>query len=122
MNKTNETTTGAGPTPGPWTAPSAGIWTADGECLIATLGSRECVASRRAYARKHYGDGPNCTRAEMELLRADAALVAAAPELLAALKELERLTVWVGGENPVHDAIEAAKACSAPIVPFSPRR
>jgi hypothetical protein len=41
---------------------------------------------------------------------ANVALVLRAPETLAALKELERLTVWVGGENPVHDAIEAAKA------------
>ena len=88
MSKMNETTTGAGPTPGPWTAPNAGIWTADGECLIATLGNRECVASRRAYARKHYGDGPTSTAAEMRLARADAALLAASPAMLQALQAI----------------------------------
>ena len=39
----------------------------------------------------------------------NATLASSAPELLAALEELERLTVWVGGQSPVHDAIETAK-------------
>lgn len=78
---------GARHTPGPWWAPSAGIWTADGECMIASVGGRYCTASRRAYARKHYGDGPHTTRAEMQLKAADLSLIAASPGLLSALRE-----------------------------------
>ena len=78
-------------TPGPWIATSAGIWTATGECMIASLGGRECTASRRAYARKHLGDSENRNRAEMDACTADAALIAAAPDLLAALIEAKEV-------------------------------
>lgn len=75
-------------TPGPWSAPSAGIWTADGKCLIAELGSRAVVKSRRAYARKYYGDDATHNPAEMALSLADAKLIAAAPALLAACEAI----------------------------------
>lgn len=56
-------------TKGPWIAPSAGIWTEDGKCLIATLGSRSVVASRRKYAKRY---GESAQRVEMALIDADA--------------------------------------------------
>ena len=75
-------------TAGPWKAPSAGIWTADGCCMVAALGGREVTASRREYARRNLGDTETCNRAEMDTLRADLALIAAAPDLLSALQAI----------------------------------
>ena len=75
-------------TPGPGYAPSVGIWTQDGLCQIATVGSREVVRSRRAYAQKHLGDTPTHNPAEMDRMRSDAALIAAAPSLLFTLRAL----------------------------------
>lgn len=59
-------------TPGPWVAPSAGVWTADGSMMVADLGGREVTKSRKRAGRTD--------------VRADARLIAAAPELLEALR------------------------------------
>ncbi len=75
-------------TPGPWVAPSAGIWTKDGECMIAAMGGRDCVASRRRYAREHMGDTEERNAAEMALCRGDAQLIAAAPDMLQSLTKI----------------------------------
>jgi hypothetical protein len=75
-------------TPGPWVAPSAGIWTKDGECMIAAMGGRDCVASRRKYAREHMGDTEERNAAEMAMSRGDAQLIASAPDMLQALTKI----------------------------------
>jgi hypothetical protein len=67
-------------TPGPWHAPSAGIWTADNRTMVASLGSREVVKSGRS-TRVNY----------VEEHLANARLIAAAPELIAALQLLVTL-------------------------------
>lgn len=74
-------------TKGPWFAPSAGVWTADGMMMVASLGGPECVASRREYAQRNLGDKAGVSnKAEMDAMTADLALIAAAPMLLDLLK------------------------------------
>ena len=97
-------------TPGPWTAPSAGIWTADGECLVASLGDRDCVKSRRRYARKYLGDCETSNQRERETRTADCLLIAAAPDLL---EICERMLLRLDLE-PV-DAIFPGSAMREPL-------
>lgn len=74
-------------TKGPWTAPSAGIWAENGCCMIASLGNRDVIASRRKYARAKYGDSIESNKKEMELLKADCQLIASAPDMFQALHD-----------------------------------
>jgi len=73
------------PTPGPWRAPSAGIYGPD-DLLICSLGHEDTV---RAYRAR----GDTCG----ELLMANARLIAAAPELVAAIVAL---LPFVDGKKP----------------------
>ena len=77
--------------PGPWTLSETSMFSLvmSGDNVIATV---NYVST--------WGTLPGADNAR---------LIAAAPDLLAALEELERLSVWLGGSNPVHDAIESAK-------------
>jgi len=109
-------------TPGPWMSPSAGIWTADKSCMIASCGGRDCVASRRAYARRVAGDEPGRTAAEISMMSADLDLIAASPDLLSACKALLSAGIEKGradGTNipaylaqawtAIHEAVEKAE-------------
>ena len=90
-------------TPGPWeVGGKVGLYCDD----VQITSNKEPVAI--AVPRRSY-DIMSLARRSPAELAANARLIAAAPTLLEALEELERLTVWVGGQNPVHDAIESAK-------------
>jgi hypothetical protein len=49
--------------------------------MVASLGNREVIKSRRAYAKSIFGDTPEASREEMALIDADAHLIAASPEM-----------------------------------------
>jgi hypothetical protein len=70
-------------TPGPWIAPNAGVWTADGKMMIAELGSRKVTASRRKNLK-----AAGLAQVEHSLLTNDCRLIASAPDMLSALREV----------------------------------
>ena len=88
-------------TPGPWQ-----VFTANNFTTIQGAVEDHPIRPGRATVASI---GWTKSQSALSNWEANARLIASAPELLAALEELERLTVWVGGQNPVHDAIESAK-------------
>ena len=94
-------------TPGPYVRDGLFILT---QRIENTTGIGELVAKLPEFeSRKFVGESEAEYQARFRRFSATGDLLAAAPTLLEALEELERLTVWVGGQNPVHDAIESAK-------------
>lgn len=93
-------------TPGPWSAPSAGVYGPDG-LLVCTLGTADVV---RAYKKRGYFDGG-------AVIAANARLIAAAPELLAALERLiaQAQRATEADEPTDFGDIDAARAALASV-------
>lgn len=63
-------------TPGPWTAPSAGVWTEDG-IMVASCGSAEIIRTMRKAGRDPMRD-----------VTGNVHLIAAAPDMAEALRDI----------------------------------
>jgi hypothetical protein len=104
MNKTNETTTGAGPTPGPWVAKAHDLGGEVPSWKVYNMPEGQQIAS----VHRWNGEGD----------KANAALIAAAPTMYEALKaivnggNIDHGTYWVvdiADINAARAAIRAAE-------------
>lgn len=98
----------AGHTPGPWTTdkimmPKNRRW-----CQTHVLSGRKCVAI------VHASEGTDVSDADVETIKANAALIAASPDLLAACQWMLRaLKPFVEAEGEEDDVCESARAAIA---------